>query len=265
MTIRRAFLLHIVAGVFFSDAILADIETQEINYGGNDVTLKGYIAYDPAIKGKRPGILVVHEWWGHNDYARKRADMLAKLGYTAIAIDMYGDGKQAEHPQDAGKFATAIMSNMPVAQARFVAAMDMLKKHQTTDPGRIAAIGYCFGGGVVLAMARQGLDLDGVVSFHGSLQTSQAARAGVVKAKILIAHGADDPFVKPEHIVEFRDEMAAAKVDMRFTSYEGAKHSFTNPDADKYGKKFNLPLEYNASADKQSWQDMQTFLKEIFR
>ncbi|MCZ6679207.1 MAG: dienelactone hydrolase family protein, partial [Candidatus Poribacteria bacterium] len=170
----------------------ADIHGEPVEYTADNLTLKGYLAYDDSVEDKRPGVLVVHEWWGHNEYARKRARMLVELGYTALAVDMYGDGKQAEHPDDAGKFASEAMRNMDAGKARFVAAMEFLKKHKTTDPEHIAAIGYCFGGGVVLQMARLGVDLDGVVSFHGSLSTSKPAQPGAIKAKILVCHGADD-------------------------------------------------------------------------
>jgi dienelactone hydrolase len=242
----------------------ATVKGEEVQYKGGGITMKGYIAYDDAIKGKRPGVLVVHEWWGHNEYARKRARMLAELGYTAFALDMYGNGKQAAHPDDAGKFADEATRDLNVAQARFMAALETLKANPTVDPNRIGAIGYCFGGGVVVEMARRGVDnLKGVVSFHGNPSSKTAVKPGQVKAKILIAHGADDPFVKPEAIKQFQDEMKAAGVDARVVIYPGAKHSFTNPDADTYGKQFNLPLAYNADADKKSWEEMKKFFKEV--
>jgi dienelactone hydrolase len=242
----------------------AAVKHEEVTYTANDVTMKGYLAYDDAIKGKRPGVLVVHEWWGHNEYARKRADMLAELGYVALAVDMYGDGKQAAHPDDAGKFAGTVMQNVEGAKARFMAAMDLLKKNPNTDPARIAAIGYCFGGGVVLHMARFGVDLKGVVSFHGSLGTQTPAQAGKVKAKVLVCNGADDGFINQEQIDGFKKEMTDAKVDFQFISYPGAKHSFTNPDADNYAKQFNMAIAYNAAADKKSWAEMQAFFKKVF-
>jgi len=242
----------------------AGIKNEEVTYTAGDVTMKGYLAYDDAKKGKRPGVLVVHEWWGHNEYARKRARLLAEMGYVALAVDMYGDGKQAAHPDDAGKFAGAVMQNVEGAKARFMAAMDLLKKNPNTDPKRIAAIGYCFGGGVVLHMARFGADLKGVVSFHGSLGTQTPAPAGKVKAKVLVCNGADDGFISQEQIATFKKEMTDAKVDFQFISYPGAKHSFTNPDADQYAKQFGMPIAYNAEADKKSWEDMQAFFKKIF-
>ncbi len=242
----------------------AALRGEEISYKAGDTVLKGYLVYDDAIAGQRPAVLVVHEWWGHNEYARKRARMLAELGYTALAVDMYGDGKQADHPEHAGKFAGEVMKNMEVAKARFQAGMRLLREHKTVNPQKIAAIGYCFGGAIVLEMARLGADLNGVVSFHGSLGTANPAKPGSVKAKVLVLNGAADPFVPPEQITQFKKEMDSAGVDYKFVSYEGAKHAFTNPDADKFGKKFNMPLEYNAHADQQSWKEMQLFFKKIF-
>lgn len=239
----------------------AEIVTEEVKYKSDDTVMVGYLAYDDSITRQRPGVLVIHEWWGHNEYARTRARMLAELGYTALALDMYGEGKTADHPKAAGEFAGAIRKNMAVAQKRFQAAYQLLANHKTTGKA-ISAIGYCFGGGVALEMARAGADLRAVVSFHGSLGTSNPAKAGTVKARILVANGAADPFVKPEEIKAFKSEMAAAGVKMTFLSYPGAKHAFTNKAADKYGKKFNIPLAYNQSADEQSWRAMKTFLAE---
>jgi dienelactone hydrolase len=258
-------LLGLVLVVTSVGSAVAAVKGEAVEYRAGDTVLKGYLAYDNSINGRRPGVLVVHEWWGLNDYARKRARMLAKLGYTALAVDMYGNGKQAKHPDDAGKFAGEVRKNFPVAKARFDAAYALLSKQKTVDPERIAAIGYCFGGGVVLEMARAGADLDGVVSFHGSLGTSNPAQSGKVKAKVLVLNGADDPFTTEQQIDQFKKEMEDAGVDYTFISYPGAKHSFTNPDADKFGKEFNMPLAYNAQADKASWQEMQAFFKRIFK
>ena len=243
----------------------AEIQGTEVSYQAGDTTLKGYIATNPSLKGPRPGILVVHEWWGHNDYARKRARMLAELGYTALAVDMYGDGKQAAHPEDAGKFAGEVRKNAAGAKARFLAAMKLLQTQPGVQADKIAAIGYCFGGSVVLEMARRGVDLAGVASFHGSLGTGQAAQKGDMKAKVLVMNGDADPFVKPEEIAAFKQEMQTAGVDFEFIGYPDAKHSFTNPDADSFGQRFNLPLAYNAEADRASWQKMQDFFQTIFQ
>jgi len=237
---------------------------QEITYNAGGTILKGYIAYDKAIEGKRPGVLVVHEWWGHNDYARERARQLAKMGYTALAVDMYGDGKQAAHPDDAKKFAMEVMGNMDEEKSRFEAGMKALEKQPTTDPAKIAAIGYCFGGGVVLEMARAGLDLRGVASFHGMLGTEHPAQKGAVKAKILVLQGEADPFVPHEQVEAFKKEMAAAEAPVEYHGYPGAKHAFTNPGATDLGKKFELPLAYDEEADKASWAELDGFLKRIF-
>lgn len=241
------------------------IDGKTVEYSAQGVVMKGYLAYDENIKGKRPGVLVVHEWQGLNEYARKRAKMLAEIGYTAFAVDMYGDGKVVMHPDDAAKFSSELIKYFDVAKARFMAAMDFLKQQATVDPTRIAAIGYCFGGGVVLNMARQGVDLKGVASFHGGLTAVKPAQPGSVKAKILVLNGAADKFTTPEQIEAFKQEMKSAGADFQFISYPGAVHSFTNPEADEYGKKFNLPLAYNANADKKSWDELKKFLNTIFR
>ncbi len=241
------------------------IEGKTVEYNSNGVSMKGYLAYDESIKGKRPGVLVVHEWWGHNEYARRRARMLAEMGYTALAVDMYGDGKQAMHPDEAGKFSSELMENFDTAKVRFIAALDFLKQQPTVDPGRIAAIGYCFGGGIVLNMALQGIDLKGVASFHGSLTVVDHASPDAVKAKVLALHGADDKLITQEQIKAFKEAMKKAGADFKFISYPGAIHSFTNPDADNYAKKFNMPLGYNADADIKSWEELRKFLNAIFK
>ena len=242
----------------------AAVTGKEVTYRAADTVMKGYLAWDDAVSGKRPGILVVHEWWGHNDYARKRADMLAGLGYTALAVDMYGDGKTAGHPEDAGKFAGAVRKDLDVMQARFNAARAFLNVQDTVNPEHNAAIGYCFGGSVVLSMARAGADLDGVVSFHGSLGGLPPV-GDEITARMLVANGADDSFVSAESIAVFRDDMDVAGVDYTFINYPGAKHSFTNPGANSFGEKFDLPLEYNAAADQASWQAMQGFFDKLFK
>jgi dienelactone hydrolase len=242
----------------------AKIIGKNVEYKADGVVLKGYLAYNSAIKGKSPGILAVHEWWGLNDYTRKRARMLAELGYTALAVDMYGEGRQATNPDDAGKLSSEIMKNFDAAKARFTAAEDFLKKRPTVDTDRIAAIGYCFGGGVVLNIARQGTDLKGIVSFHGSLAAVKPAEPGAIKAKLLVLHGGDDKFVTPEQVEAFKQEMKIAGADYKFIVYPGATHAFSNPDATALGKKFNIPIAYNAKADKESWDEMKKFFKEIF-
>jgi dienelactone hydrolase len=254
----------VLLSVLFALQSLAEIKGEEVSYTSDGVTLKGYLAYNDAMTEKHPGILVVHEWWGHNEYARRRARMLAELGYTALAVDMYGEGKQAAHPEDAAKFAGEVMKNMEVAKARFLAAIELLKNHEMVDAASIGAIGYCFGGATVLAMARAGVDLKGVVSFHGSLSTATRAKEGEVKARVLVCHGAADAFIPKEDIDALKKEMRNAKVKFSFNAYPKAKHSFTNPDADEYAKKFGIGLAYNAKADKASWNDMKAFFRKAF-
>ncbi|MDD3530411.1 MAG: dienelactone hydrolase family protein [Gallionellaceae bacterium] len=243
----------------------AKVVGEEVSYTADGVTMKGFLAYDRDIKGKRPGVLVVHEWWGNNEFTRKRALQLAGMGYTALAVDMYGDGKTADHPDDAGKFADEVSKNMPVGKARFLAAMKRLAKHRTVAPGQIAAIGYSFGGGVVLNMAREGVGVKGVASFYGNLApVAEPAQKGKMKAKVAVFTGEDDPAIPKEQVEAFGKEMEAAGVDLRLVSYPGVKHSFTNPAADEIGKKFNLPLAYNAAADKDSWSQLSDFLEDMF-
>ena len=243
----------------------AAIKGEEVEYKVGDTVHKGYLVHDDAITGKRPGVLVVHEWWGHNEHARNSARKLAQAGYVALALDMYGDGKQANHPDEAGKFSGEVRKNLPLMKSRFEAGMNLLRRQPRVDDKRVAAIGYCFGGSVVLQMAREGGDLRGVASFHGGLATEHPAQAGKVKARVLVLNGAEDVMVPAEQIAAFRKEMENAKADYKFVNYPGAKHSFTNPEADANGVKFNLPLAYNARADQESWAELQSFLKLIFK
>ena len=258
------FIFFLVLGLVGQVFAQSKIEGANVRYTAGGVEMIGYLAYDAAIQGPRPAVLVVHEWWGLNDYARRRARMLAELGYTALALDMYGGDQVASHPEDAQKFSSALMKNFDLAKERFLAGMVFLKKQPTVDPTRVAAIGYCFGGGIVLNMARQGVDLKGVASFHGNLTAVKPAQPGAVKAKILVLHGGADKFSTPEQIEAFKKEMTAAGADFRFITYPGALHSFTNPEADAMGKKFNMPIGYNAQADKASWDELKNFLKTIF-
>ncbi len=251
-----------IIGVAVAQAAIVE---QQVDYRAGDTVMKGYLVYDEAKTGPRPGVLVVHEWWGLNDYARQRARMLAELGYTALAVDMYGEGKLAQHPQDAQALSSHLGQHQEIAQARFNAALALLRQQVQVDDQRIAAIGYCFGGSVVLEMARAGIDLAGVASFHGGLGTSQAARPGDVRTPVLVLTGADDPFVPEEQVEAFEQEMTAAGVSYQLISYLGAMHSFTSPAADQLGKEFNLPLAYNRHADEASWQELQDFFKTIFK
>lgn len=250
--------------LFAAGSPQAEIQGREVTYQAGDTTLKGYLAYDDTFAGKRPGILVVHEWWGHNEYSRQRARILAAMGYAALAVDMYGEGKQADHPKDAGQFAGEVSNNMAVATDRFEAAVELLKQHEAVNPEQISAIGYCFGGGIVLQMARRGLDLDLVASFHGSLGTDTPATPGAIKARVLAFTGGADPFVKPEQVSAFRAEMDAAGANYQLISYPGIKHAFTNPAATAMGEQFGLPLVYDLEADHRSWAGMQQVLREIY-
>jgi dienelactone hydrolase len=205
----------------------------------------------------------VHEWWGLNDYARSRAKQLAELGYAALAVDMYGGGKAADHPKDAGAMAATVTKDPNVALARFKAAMNALKSQPMVDPDKIAAIGYCMGGGIVLNAARQGLDLDAVASFHGSLGGLMPIQ-GPIKAKVLVCHGADDSFISPEQVATFKKEMEESGADFKFIAYPGAKHGFSNPAADEAAKKFGLNIAYNEKADADSWKELQKLLQSVF-
>ncbi len=246
-----------------STAKKSTIKGEEISYTKDGLTMKGYIAYDASKKGKRPGIIIVHEWWGSNEYVRTRARMLASLGYIAMAVDMYGDGKIAEDPKTAGEYATPFYQNPELAKGRIEAAVMKLKEYPETDASKLAAMGYCFGGSMVLNAAKMGMDFKGVVSFHGSL-AGVPATAGSTKSQILVCHGGDDKFVSKEDITHFRNNLDSMKVKFQFIVYPGATHAFTNPEATAKGLKFKMPIRYNEAGDKKSWSDMKKFLAKIF-
>lgn len=256
----------IVVGLLCSGALCAELQIQgkTVEYSAQGTTMRGFLAYDENVKGRRPAVLVVPEWWGLNDYARKRARMLAELGYAALAVDMYGQGKVTSSPEEAKRLSGEAMKSFDVSRDRFLAAIDFLKQQPMVDPGRIAAIGYCFGGGIVLNMARQDVNLKGVASFHGDLAAVKTAQPGRVKAEMLVLTGSEDPFVPPDKITAFIKEMNAAGAHFTIVIYSGAVHSFTNPDATALGKQFKMPLAYNARADRESWIELESFLKEIF-
>ncbi len=240
----------------------ATLRTEQIEYRHGDTQLSGYLAYDDSYSGKRAGVLVIHEWWGLNNYAKMRAEQLARLGYVAFAVDMYGGGKTTSDPKTAGEWAGALRNDRAFARARARAGLEVLKGRPQTDPGRISAIGYCFGGTMVLELARSGADLGGVVSFHGGLSTPNPADARNIKGKVLVLHGADDTFESPAEIAAFHDEMRKAGVDWQMIYYGGAVHAFTNPDAGKAGIK---GVAYNEAADRRSWRAMRDFFDEIFK
>ena len=240
------------------------IKEENVSYGNDSAKLTGFVAYDSASVAKRPVVLVIHEWWGLNDYIRNRVRQLAELGYLAIAVDMYGDGKMGNNPGEAGKLATPFYTNTALAKSRFDAALEKIKTYSQADTGKIAAIGYCFGGAMVLNMARLGESLNGVVSFHGNL-VGVPADKNLLKAKILVCHGADDQFVKPEEVATFKKQMDSIGADYTFKQYAGATHAFSNPAATEMGQKFKIPIAYNAAADSASWKEMKEFFGRIFK
>ena len=240
------------------------LKEEKITYTIDGNSMDGYVVYDENIKGKRPSILVVHEWWGLNDYPEMRARELAKMGYFAFAVDMYGNGKRANNPTDAQNLATPFYMDPQMAKKRLDAALSKLNDFSQADTLKVAAIGYCFGGGVLLNSVRLGEKMLGVVSFHGSL-VGTAANKDLLKTKILICHGADDQFVKQQEVDLFKTQMDSIGADYTFKTYPGANHSFTNPNSTAMGKKFNLPIAYNAAADSASWIDMKNFFDKIFR
>lgn len=253
-----------LAGTFialFASQALAAVKTQAVEYKDGDTVLEGYLAYDDALPGKRPAVLVVPEWWGLNDYAKGRARQLAEMGYVAFAVDMYGKGVLAKTAKEAGELAGKFRSDRAMMRTRIASALAELRKNDRVDPKRIAAIGYCFGGTAVLELARSGADIAGVVSFHGGLDNPKPDDAKNIKCKVLVLTGADDPSVSAEQVKAFQDEMRKAGVDWQMTFYSGARHGFTNPDN---GNPPTGPVAYNEKADKRSWQAMKDFFAELF-
>lgn len=235
------------------------IKTQVVDYKHGDVGLQGYLAWDESFVGKRPGVLVIHEWRGHGDYVRRRAEQLARLGYVAFALDMYGKGVFAKDHQEAGKLAGVFFGDRNQMRARAKAGYDVLAKHELVAPGKIAAMGYCFGGTASIEMARAGFDLAGVASFHGNLSTPQPAKS--VKAKVIVFHGAEDGFIPQQQVDDFHKEMREAKADWQFVSFGGAVHSFTVREA---GDDPSKGMAYDAAADRRSWEMLRDFLAEAF-
>jgi dienelactone hydrolase len=254
--------LMLIAMTFAGAAKAQNIHTETVEYKQGTVTLEGYLAYDQSIQGKRPGIIIVHEWNGLGDYVKRRAEQLASLGYVAFAIDIYGKGIRPKTMEESSAQATIYRNDRALMRARALAGLEQLKSYKFVDPTKIAAIGYCFGGGVVLEMARAGDDLAGVVSFHGTLDTPNRADAKNIKGKVLVLQGASDPFVKRDQVEAFQDEMAGAGVDWQMVSYGGAVHGFTNPDN---GLNASKGLAYNHEADMRSWDEMIRFFDELFK
>jgi dienelactone hydrolase len=239
----------------------AEIKTKEVDYEQGANVLQGFFAWDDALKDKRPGVIVIHEWWGHNEHARDQAKRLAKAGYVAFALDLFGKGKLATHPKDAQAFVAEATKDPKITQARFQSALEVLKKDPHVDPNNIAAVGYCFGGAIALEMARMGEDLKAVATFHASLGTKSPAQPGKVKPRILVNTGAADPMIPAEQVDAFKKEMTAAGAKYEVISYPNAKHSFTNHHADKAG----MPaLAYDSDADKKSWDATLKMFKQVF-
>lgn len=240
------------------------LKEENVTYSADSVSMNGFVVYDESIEGARPAVLIVPEWWGLNDYAKMRARELAKLGYTAMAMDMYGNGKTADNPDSAGAAAGPFYQNPQMAKARMDAALAKLKSYPQTDTANVAAIGYCFGGAMVLNTARLGLDVKGVVSFHGNL-VGTPVNKDLLKANILVCHGAADPFVPATEVTTFKQQMDSAGITYTFKEYADAVHAFTNPNATAMGEKFKIPIKYNAAADTASWNDMKVFFADIFK
>jgi dienelactone hydrolase len=242
-------------------SVWAVIHSETIEYKDGETALAGFLVYNDALQGKRPGVIVVHEWWGLNDYAKRRAEMLAELGFVAFAIDMYGDKKVTEHGEKAKTWMAQITKNVDAWQKRALLGLEILKKHPLVNPSHTAAIGYCFGGATVMQMAYAGADLKGVVSFHGSLPPATKEQQTNIEAKVLVAQGADDPFVPPERVLAFEQALDAAGADWQLMTYGGVAHGFTNPEADSYGID---GVKYDERADIRSWALMQSIFDEIF-
>lgn len=237
------------------------IRTQVVNYEQGGVQFQGFLAYDDAIAGKRPGVVVFPEWWGLNDYAKLRAQMMAKLGFVALAADLFGNGHVTNDPAEAAKLAGDLKADRPLLRQRSNAALETLRKNELVDPRKLAAIGYCFGGTTAIELARSGADVKGIVTFHAALDSPDPTAGRNIKGRILVCHGGDDGFVKPQDVEAFQDEMRQNHVDWQMNIYGNAVHGFTNPEADKHG----VPgIKYNAQADRRSWQAMQLFFHDLF-
>lgn len=239
----------------------AAVKSEPVEYKQGDTVLEGWLVYDDAGTGRRPGVLVAHDWYGVSDYVKGRAEQLAQLGYVAFVADIYGKGIRPQTSKDAAAVSGKLKDDRALIRARMNAALDILKNNPRVDPDRIAAIGYCFGGMAVLELARSGADIAGVVSFHGGLDTPTPQDAKNIRCKVLILHGADDPFASAAQVAAVEDEMRKAGVDYQITLYGGAVHAFTREDS---GNDPSKGIAYNEKADKRSWQAMENFFEEIF-
>ncbi|HEY8751330.1 MAG TPA: dienelactone hydrolase family protein [Tepidisphaeraceae bacterium] len=244
-----------------SGAARAAIKSEPVEYRLGDMTFKSVIVYDDAVSGKLPGIAVYPEWWGLDDYAKHRAQMLAELGYVAIAVDLYGNGQSTQDPAQAGKWAGALKADRKVLRDRANAGLEQLKKNSRVDGAKLGAIGYCFGGATAIELGRSGADVKAIATFHAALDSPSPADGKNIKGRLLVCHGGDDTFETPKDIEAFEQEMRQNHVDWEMNVYGGAVHSFSNPGADKHG----IPgIAYNAKADQRSWQAMRTLFEEVF-
>lgn len=261
MILKHTFLGLFLTFSFYLPSSQAAIITQNVEYKDGKTVLEGFLAYDDAIQGKRPGVIVVHEWKGLNNYARRRAQQLAEMGYVAFAADMYGKGMVAKDHAEAAKLSGVYRENRKLTRKRAEAAYKVLAKNPHVNSSKIAAIGYCFGGMTVLEMARAGMDLKGVSSFHGSLPAPIPAEKGKIKAKVVVFHGSDDTFAGASDVPDFETEMKNAEADWTLVILGGAAHSFTVPEA---GSNKSSGMAYDEKADKRSWEMLAQFLKEWF-
>ena len=250
----------VALAAFAAAAAHAEVKTKTIEYKDGDTTLRGELAWDDSVSGPRPGVLVVHEWWGLNDYAKSRARKLAEAGYVAFALDMYGDNKVTEHAKQAGEWSKQISSNIDAWRARANRGLEVLASQDEVDPNNIGAIGYCFGGSTVMQMAYAGSPVKAVVSFHGSLPPADESVTSI-GPRVLVAHGRDDAFIPAERIVAFQEGLDRAQADWEMTIYSDTRHGFTNPDAGNFGID---NLAYNETADRRSWAAMLRLFEEVF-
>ncbi len=255
-------IISFILALSFAINLQAAIKSKVIEYKHGEVVLEGYLVYDNLLKSKRPGILLVHEWWGHNKYIKDRAEQLVNLGYIVFALDMYGKGIKTEKVDEAKELASPFYEDRRLMRERAAAGLEILKNVKNVDSNRLGVMGYCFGGTVALELARYGADLDAVVSFHGGLSTPDSTAARNIRGNILILHGADDPFVSKDEVDNFIVEMNSAGVTWQINYYSGAVHAFTNPEVSKY--KLD-GIAYNYKADKRSWEAMRSFFYDIFR
>jgi dienelactone hydrolase len=253
-------MLLLLAGLASASAVVAQVKTEVVEYRSGETLLQGYLSYNPSLKGKRPGVLIIHDWMGVSDYTKMRAEQLAALGYVALTADIYGKGIRPKNAEEASQEAGKYYKDRQLLRSRARAGLDELARQGVVDGGNLAVMGYCFGGGAALELARSGAPVKGTVSFHGSLATPTPEDAKNIKGKVLVLHGADDPFVKQEDVKGLMDEMRAAGVDWQLVQYSGAVHSFTDKRA---GSENSKGAAYNEAADRRSWQAMRNFFEEV--